>query len=235
MSEGRYMKQTGGSGDYAVVVAPKWSRTKSGSGFEFEEAVKGGAVPRGVHSGRRAGLPKRRSRPARSPATRWSTSRSRLVDGQAHDVDSSERSFKIAASIGMKDALRAWPRSGPARARHGGRVGHPRGLRGNAVQGDLNGRRERSRTSICGGAQRWIHPADVPLAEHVRIRQQPAVDDPGARDVHDAVRLTTTQVPQSIAEGQSSTTDRLAARASPTTGVEGKSWPRKSSSGPSRT
>ena len=30
----------------------------------------------------------------------------RLVDGQSHDVDSSERSFKIAGSIGMKEALR---------------------------------------------------------------------------------------------------------------------------------
>ena len=42
-------------------------------------------------------------------ATRWWTSKVRLVDGQTHDVDSSERSFKIAGSIGMKEALRGGP------------------------------------------------------------------------------------------------------------------------------
>jgi elongation factor G len=75
-----------------------------GSGFVFENAVKGGSIPRefvdpvrqgceeATHSGWLAGY----------PVVDVSV---RLVDGQTHDVDSSERSFKVAGSIGMKEAL----------------------------------------------------------------------------------------------------------------------------------
>jgi elongation factor G len=102
--EGRYIKQTGGSGDFGVVVL-EVEPGEPGSGFEFEAAVKGGAVPKefipavrngceeAVQTGMLAGYP-------------VVDVKVRLVHGQAHDVDSSERSFKIAASIGTKDALR---------------------------------------------------------------------------------------------------------------------------------
>jgi elongation factor G len=101
--EGRYIKQTGGSGDYGVVdleVEP----AGSGSGFSFENAVKGGAVPREFVPAVRQGCEEAtQSGPlAGYPVVDILV---RLVDGQVHDVDSSERSFKIAASIGMKDAL----------------------------------------------------------------------------------------------------------------------------------
>jgi elongation factor G len=101
--EGRYIKQSGGSGDYAVVkleVGPG----EPGSGFTFENALKGESIPRefvkpiehgceeATQSGALAGYP------VVDVAVR-------LVDGDAHDVDSSERSFKIAASIGMKEAF----------------------------------------------------------------------------------------------------------------------------------
>jgi elongation factor G len=101
--EGRYIKQTGGTGDYAVVVL-EVGPAKSGSGFKFENAVKGGAVPgefvpavrqgceEAAQSGWLAGYP------VVDVAVR-------LLDGKVHDVDSSERSFKIAASMGMRDAL----------------------------------------------------------------------------------------------------------------------------------
>jgi elongation factor G len=101
--EGRYIKQTGGSGDYGVVdleVEP----AGSGSGFSFENAVKGGAVPREFVPAVRQGCEEAtQSGPlAGYPVVDILV---RLVDGQVHDVDSSERSFKIAASIGMKEAL----------------------------------------------------------------------------------------------------------------------------------
>jgi elongation factor G len=101
--EGRYIKQTGGSGDYAVVkleVGPG----KSGAGFSFENALKGQNLPRefvpaiekgceeAAQSGALAGYP------VVDVAVR-------LLDGQAHEVDSSERSFKIAASMAVKDAF----------------------------------------------------------------------------------------------------------------------------------
>jgi elongation factor G len=102
--EGRYIKQTGGSGDFGVVwleVGPG----EPGSGFHFEDALKGSAVPRefvpavrqgaeeALQSGELAGYP------VVDVVVRF-------VDGQAHDVDSSERSFKIAASIAVREALR---------------------------------------------------------------------------------------------------------------------------------
>jgi elongation factor G len=103
-TEGRYIKQTGGSGEYGVVkieVEPG----APGSGFHFENALKGQAIPRefvpaikhgceeATQSGELAGYP-------------VVDVKVRLLDGQAHDVDSSERSFKIAGSLAMREALR---------------------------------------------------------------------------------------------------------------------------------
>ena len=101
--EGRYIKQTGGSGDYGVVeieVGPG----EAGSGFAFESAVKGGAVPTEFIPAVRRGCEEAaQSGPlAGYPIVDVQV---RLLDGQAHDVDSSERSFKVAGSIAMKDAL----------------------------------------------------------------------------------------------------------------------------------
>jgi elongation factor G len=102
--EGRYIKQSGGTGDFAIVkleVEPG----EPGSGFSFESAVKGGSVPREFVSSVKQGCEEvtQSGMLAGYPVVDVKV---RLVDGQAHDVDSSERSFKIAASMGMKDALR---------------------------------------------------------------------------------------------------------------------------------
>jgi elongation factor G len=101
--EQRYIKQTGGAGDFAVVkiaVAPG----EPGSGFHFENAVRGGAVPKEFIPAVEKGCAEAtQSGPlAGYPVVDVSV---RLLDGQAHDVDSSERSFKIAGSLAMKDAL----------------------------------------------------------------------------------------------------------------------------------
>ncbi len=102
--EGRYIKQTGGSGEYGVVTL-ELSPGAPGSGFVFENALKGNVLPRefvpAIHhgceeaaqSGELAGYP-------------VVDLKVRLLGGQAHDVDSSERSFKIAASIAMREGLR---------------------------------------------------------------------------------------------------------------------------------
>jgi elongation factor G len=101
--EGRYVKQTGGSGDFGVVVL-EVEPGKSGSGFAFERAVKGGAIPKEFIRAVRQGCEEatQSGMLAGFPVVNIVV---RLVDGQTHDVDSSERSFKIAASIGMKEAL----------------------------------------------------------------------------------------------------------------------------------
>jgi len=103
-AEGRYIKQTGGSGDYGVVTV-EVEPNEAGKGFEFVDATKGAPIPREyvpavrqgceeeLQSGELAGFPVVDVRVS-------------LIDGQAHDVDSSERSFKIAGSIAVREALR---------------------------------------------------------------------------------------------------------------------------------
>jgi len=159
-AEGRYIKQTGGAGEYGVVtieVAPG----APGSGFAFENALRGQAIPRefvpairhgceeAAQSGELAGYP-------------VVDVKVRLLDGQAHDVDSSERSFKIAGSLAMREALREG-RSVLLEPLMAVEVVTPDDFVG-VVQGDLNARRG----SITGlearsGAQ-LVH-AEVPLAE----------------------------------------------------------------------
>jgi elongation factor G len=157
--EGRYIKQTGGSGDFGVV----WIEVEPGapgSGFSFEAAVKGGSVPREYFAPVRQGCEEAAQSGALAgyPVVDVKV---RLVDGQVHDVDSSERSFKIAGSIAMKDALR---------------LAHPvllepimkvevvtPGEFTGSVQGDLNGRRGNLTGLDMRGNAQVIH-AQVPLA-----------------------------------------------------------------------
>ncbi len=101
-AEGRYVKQTGGRGQYGHVVF-QVEPLPRGSGFEFENRVTGGAVPgefipaieAGVREATVSGIL------AGYPVVDVRVS---LIDGSFHDVDSSEISFKIAASMGFKNA-----------------------------------------------------------------------------------------------------------------------------------
>ena len=104
-AEGRYIKQTGGSGDYGVVMV-EVEPNEAGKGFEFVDAHQGRADSARVRArgaaGLRGGAPERRAR----GLSRSSTCASRWSTAQAHDVDSSERSFKIAGSMAVREALR---------------------------------------------------------------------------------------------------------------------------------
>jgi elongation factor G len=158
-AEGRYIKQSGGSGDYGVVkieVAPG----EPGSGFSFESAVKGGAIPTEFIPSVRDGCEEAsQSGPlAGYPVVDLSV---RLIDGRAHDVDSSERSFKIAGSMAMKEALIA---ASPVLLEPVMSVEAvtPEDFVG-PVQGDLNSRRGEIRGIQMRGNAQAIS-ADVPLA-----------------------------------------------------------------------
>ncbi|WP_276924482.1 elongation factor G [Faecalibaculum rodentium] len=101
--EGKYIRQTGGKGQYGHV----WIRFEpnEGKGFEFVDAVVGGTVPRefikptneglvdALDNGMIAGYP-------------VIDIKATLFDGSYHDVDSSEMAFKIAASMALKEAAK---------------------------------------------------------------------------------------------------------------------------------
>jgi elongation factor G len=101
--EGKFVRQTGGSGQYGVVYID--IEPAPGEGFEFINKIKGGAIPsefipaveKGVEealeNGVKAGYP-------------MVDIRVTLVDGKYHDVDSSEIAFKVAGSIAFKEAAK---------------------------------------------------------------------------------------------------------------------------------
>lgn len=100
-AEGRYIKQTGGHGQYGDV----WIRFEPnpGKGFEFVDAVVGGAVPKEFIKPTQQGLEEALNRGlvAGFPAI---DIKATLFDGSYHDVDSSEAAYKIAASLALKEA-----------------------------------------------------------------------------------------------------------------------------------
>ncbi len=102
--EGRWVRQTGGKGQYGHVVF-NIEPLERGSGIQFENKIVGGAVPKeyipaveqGVREAAATGVV------AGYPVVDVKVS---LVDGSYHEVDSSEMAFKLAGSIGFKDAVR---------------------------------------------------------------------------------------------------------------------------------
>jgi elongation factor G len=101
--EGKFIRQTGGSGQYGVVYIDL--EPAPGEGFDFINKIKGGAVPsefipavekgieEALESGVKAGYP-------------MVDIRATLTDGKYHDTDSSEIAFKIAGSLALKEAAR---------------------------------------------------------------------------------------------------------------------------------
>src|SRR5262245_39477198 len=102
-AQGKHKRQTGGHGQYGdcwIELSP----LSRGTGFEFEDDIVGGVIPRqfipAVEKGVRELLPQ--GILAGYPIVDVKV---RLYDGSAHDVDSSEMAFKIAASLGFKKAF----------------------------------------------------------------------------------------------------------------------------------
>ena len=104
-AEGKFVKQSGGRGQYGHVVL-KLEPQAAGTGYEFVDAIKGGVVPReyipavekGVTETLKAGVL------AGYPVVDVKVT---LHFGSYHEVDSNENAFKMAASIGFKDGMRA--------------------------------------------------------------------------------------------------------------------------------
>ncbi|HEY8771524.1 MAG TPA: elongation factor G [Thermoleophilaceae bacterium] len=101
--EGKFVRQTGGSGQYGIVYINL--EPAPGEGFDFVNKIKGGSVPsefipavekgieEALETGVKAGFP-------------VVDVRATLVDGKYHDTDSSEIAFKIAGSLALKEAAK---------------------------------------------------------------------------------------------------------------------------------
>jgi len=101
--EGKYIKQSGGRGQYGHVWI-KFEPLERGSGFEFENKVVGGSIPREFIPAVEKGL--------RESVTTGVLGgypvvdvKATLYDGSYHDVDSSEMAFKVAASLAFKAGM----------------------------------------------------------------------------------------------------------------------------------
>jgi elongation factor G len=157
--EGRFVRQTGGSGQYGIVYID--IEPAPGEGFDFVNRIKGGAVPsefipaveKGVEealeTGVKAGYP-------------MVDIRVTLVDGKYHDTDSSEIAFKVAGSLAFKEAAR---RAKPVLLEpiFAVEVVTPEEFMGDVI-GDLNRRRGRVHgMEARGNAQ--VVTGSVPLSE----------------------------------------------------------------------
>ncbi|HWX55248.1 MAG TPA: elongation factor G [Verrucomicrobiae bacterium] len=103
-AEGKYIRQTGGSGHYGHVklrIAPN----EMGKGFEFVNEIKSGSVPREFFKPIEQGI-KQAMEGGVLAGYEMVDIKVTLYDGSYHEVDSDEMAFKIAASMGFKEAAR---------------------------------------------------------------------------------------------------------------------------------
>ncbi len=158
--EGKYVKQSGGRGQYGHVWL-KLEPNEAGGGFEFINKIKGGAVPseyipavgkgiaEAMQNGVKAGFP-------------VLDMKATLYDGSYHDVDSSEMAFKIAGSMGFKQGA---AKAGPALLEPimDVEVTVPEDFMGDVI-GDLNSRRGKIQSMEDRSSSKVV-TAQVPLAE----------------------------------------------------------------------
>ena len=102
-AEGRFVRQTGGHGQYGHCVI-EMSPQEPGAGYAFENRIVGGAIPKEYISAVDAGI-QEAAGSGLLGGFEVVDFKVALVDGSYHDVDSSEMAFKIAGSMAFKEAL----------------------------------------------------------------------------------------------------------------------------------
>jgi elongation factor G len=158
--EGKFIRQSGGRGQYGHVVIDIEPQ-EQGAGFEFEDNIRGGSIPReyipSVEDGVKEAL--ENGVLAGYPVVDVKVS---LNDGSYHDVDSSEMAFKIAGSMGFRAGAK---RANPALLEPvmSVEVVTPEEYMGDVI-GDLNGRRGRVE-GMEPRANAQVVTAYVPLSE----------------------------------------------------------------------
>jgi elongation factor G len=165
-AHGRHKKQTGGHGQFGdckITMEP----LARGSDFEFVDDIFGGSIPRQFIPAVEKGIQDARTRGylAGYPVVDF---RVTLTDGQYHDVDSNELSFKLAGSLAFKDGM---SRARPTLLEPimNVEVYAPSDFAGD-LMGDLNGRRGRIGGMDQRGAMTIIK-AQVPMAEMLTYEQ----------------------------------------------------------------
>ncbi|MEW9502713.1 elongation factor G [Jeotgalibacillus marinus] len=101
--EGKFVRQSGGRGQFGHVKI-EFAPNEEGKGFEFENGIVGGTVPREYIPAVQAGLEDSLDNGVLAGYPLIDI-KARLYDGSYHDVDSSEMAFKIAASMALKNAV----------------------------------------------------------------------------------------------------------------------------------
>ena len=197
--EARFVRQTGGRGQFGHVVINV--EPAPGEGFEFVNKIKGGAIPgefigpaeqgmsEALENGVKAGYP-------------MVDVKVELVDGSYHDVDSSEMAFKIAGSMAIQDG-RPQGQPGPARAGDGGRGRHPRGLPRRRDRRPLAPPRQSPGPGPA--RQRARRPGLRAARRDVRLRDRPALLDPGPSQLTRCSSSATRRSPATSPRRSSST------------------------------
>lgn len=160
--EGKFVKQSGGRGQYGHVVLKLEPLPPGGAGYEFVDAIKGGVVPReyipavdkGIQETLSAGVV------AGYPVVDVKVT---LFFGSYHDVDSNENAFRMAASMAFKEGMRK-AQAVLLEPMMAVEVETPEDYAG-TVMGDLSSRRGmvQGMDDMVGGGK--VIKAEVPLAE----------------------------------------------------------------------
>ncbi len=163
-AEGKYKKQTGGHGQFGVAFLRVEPRDR-GAGFEFNDAIVGGAIPRQFIPAVEKGVVETMSSGGvyGYPVVDVGVT---CYDGKYHSVDSSEMSFKMAGSLGFKEAM---AKANPILLEPISElvVTAPEDAQGD-IMGDLNSKRGRIQGSASVGNGEVEITALVPTSEVLR-------------------------------------------------------------------
>lgn len=194
-AEGKFIRQSGGRGQYGHVVL-EIEPLKPGTGHQFTNKIVGGIIPKEFIPAVEAGVREAAENGVLAGFPMIDTGVT-LIDGSYHDVDSSEVAFKIAGSIGFKNAA---VKAGPVLLEPVMKVEAVvnEEYMGDVI-GDLNSRRGRIEDmSTRGGAQ--VISAFVPLAEMFGYATDLRSKTQG-RGTYSMEFSHYTQIPDNIAEG----------------------------------
>ncbi|MBT9671872.1 elongation factor G [Secundilactobacillus kimchicus] len=104
-AQGKFVRQSGGKGQYGDVWI-EFEPNEEGKGFEFEDAIVGGVVPREYIPSVEQGLKESMENGVLAGYPLIDV-KAKLYDGSYHEVDSSEAAFKVAASIALRNAAKS--------------------------------------------------------------------------------------------------------------------------------